>query len=257
MQSELWKSDANWFADWFNSPAYHILYGHRDEAEAAALVERLAARVCPPAPADTLDLGCGSGRHVRSFQALGYRAYGVDLSPASIAEAQRLSAHPERYAVADMRAFADGPQWHHRFDAITSLFTSFGYFDDPEDERRTLRGIRRALRPGGVFVLDFLNVSQVRTHLVPSEVAHRKWPDGRALAFTIHRRIHSGWIEKSIAYTDIEGQHRHVVERVRALTRDELVDLVTGAGFAVDAIFGDYALQSLGDASNRCILVAS
>ena len=33
MESELWKSDANWFADWFNSPAYHTLYGHRDEAE--------------------------------------------------------------------------------------------------------------------------------------------------------------------------------------------------------------------------------
>ena len=257
MQSELWKSEANWFAEWFNCPAYHVLYGNRDRAEAEAFVQQVSKAVCPPAPADVLDLGCGSGRHVRSFESLGYRAHGIDLSPSSIAEAQRHAAHPERFSVCDMREFATQLGFVDRFDVITSLFTSFGYFEDWSDQILTLQQIRIALRPGGTFVLDFLNAPQVATHLVPFELTERTAPDGSTLAFEIHRRIHEGWIEKSIQYVDERDTEQHFVERVRALTAADLEALLDEADLKVRARFGDYRLGAHSEASNRCILVAS
>jgi SAM-dependent methyltransferase len=257
MQNELWKSEANWFVEWFNCPAYHVLYGNRDSAEADAFIQRLSEVVCPAPPAEVLDLGCGSGRHVRSFEAMGYRAHGIDLSPASIEEAQRLALHPERFAVADMRDFATTEGLNHRFDVITSLFTSFGYFTDWTDQIRTLQQVRVALRPGGTFVLDFLNTPHVTAHLVPHEIAQRRAPDGGIMTFEIHRRIVAGWIEKSIAYQDGQGKPRHYVERVRALSLMDLEALLAEADLTVHRRFGDYGLGAHSDASNRCILVAS
>ena len=34
------------------------------------------------------------------------------------------------------------------FDAAINLWTSFGYFEKPSDDLKTLRGIARALKPG-------------------------------------------------------------------------------------------------------------
>ena len=39
------------------------------------------------------------------------------------------------------------------FDAIVNLFTSFGYFADPDDDRRVLENAFRSLRPGGTMLL--------------------------------------------------------------------------------------------------------
>ena len=43
------------------------------------------------------------------------------------------------------------------FDAVINVFTAFGYFEDPEDDLRTLRGVRVALKPGGRFLLETLH----------------------------------------------------------------------------------------------------
>jgi SAM-dependent methyltransferase len=43
--------------------------------------------------------------------------------------------------------------FENRFDGALNWFTPFGYFDD-EGNRRVLEGFRRALKPGGVFLLE-------------------------------------------------------------------------------------------------------
>lgn len=257
MQNELWKSTEDWFAHWFNCEAYHILYGSRDDEEAGRFVRALADRVCPLPPARVLDLACGSGRHVRRFEELGYTAFGVDLSPESIAQARAQSAHPERYRVADMRTFAEELGTDDAMDVVTCLFTSFGYFSLDADQMQTLFQVRKALRSGGKFILDFLNVPYVRAHLVPHERAQRLTASGKPMEFEIHRRIHGGWIEKSIQFRDDRGTSRHFVERVRALESDALSEQLHAAGFHVEQVYGNYELAPHSESSNRCIFVAS
>ena len=50
------------------------------------------------------------------------------------------------------------------------MFTSFGYFETRDEDLAIFRGVHRALRPGGRFVLDFLNEANVRKTLVPHEM---------------------------------------------------------------------------------------
>jgi hypothetical protein len=50
------------------------------------------------------------------------------------------------------------------------LFTSFGYFENEEDNLTTLIAIKESLSEYGFAVIDFLNVSQVLKTLVPEEI---------------------------------------------------------------------------------------
>ena len=45
-------------------------------------------------------------------------------------------------------------------DLTVSLFTSFGYFEHDEEHAAALREMVATLRPGGWFVIDFLNADR-------------------------------------------------------------------------------------------------
>ena len=81
MISDLWKSDANWFVTWFNTPAYHALYGARDEAEAVRFIQALTDRVFDGHARNVLDVGCGAGRHAAAFAAQGMQARETNEGP--------------------------------------------------------------------------------------------------------------------------------------------------------------------------------
>ena len=86
MQDVLWKRTPEWFKPWFNTEAYHLLYGHRSEQEARAFVDNLAEAKLLGSPGALLDAGCGSGRHARAFAKHGWNVTGMDLSPNSIGQ---------------------------------------------------------------------------------------------------------------------------------------------------------------------------
>jgi len=251
MMSDLWKSDANWFVTWFNTPAYHALYGERDEAEATRFIQVLVDHVLGENCHRVLDLGCGAGRHAAAFAERGKQAVGIDLSPNSIETARSLYGESDqlRFIEGDMRTLAESVK-SNCFDAVASLFTSIGYFERDEDMTKTIAGVVSALRANGLFVLDFLNPAQVVQGLVEHEVK-----ESAGYTFTIHRRVVNGWIEKSIQYEDASGSQHHV-ERVRALTPNDWRERLHAAGLVVEAHFGDYALNPWQERAPRSILVA-
>lgn len=252
MMKELWKSDANWFATWFNTPAYHALYGNRNEEEANRFIHRLAQATLSSGDR-VLDLGCGAGRHSASLNRLGYDTVGLDLSLHSIQlarEKYRDQTDGLAFQVGDMREMA--PIFpRHSFHAVFSLFTSIGYFEEPDGLSRTLAGVNHVLEVGGVFVLDFLNPEYVRSRLVSEEVKRAE-----GYTFHIHRRMIPGWIEKSIQYIDRQDQPQHHVERVRAMAPSEWKTIFNQHHWEVWAHYGDYELNPWQGDAPRSILAA-
>ncbi|MGD9762113.1 MAG: class I SAM-dependent methyltransferase [Candidatus Binatia bacterium] len=118
---------------------------------APGLVERLRAGI------DAVDVGCGAGRAV----ALLARAFphsrftGVDFSADAItaarAEAERLGLRNVTYDVADAASW-EAP-------ASFDLVMTFDAVHDQAAPRRVLRNIHRALRPGGVYLMQDIGVS--------------------------------------------------------------------------------------------------
>lgn len=148
------SSSKAWFESWFDSPYYEEIYDHRTLSEAQGFIERLTQHLALPPTAQILDLGCGWGRHTRSFAALGYTTTGLDLSPRLIAKAQEHFIRPHdpvsdrmTFRIGDMRDF----QLNARFDAIVNLFTSFGYFDDAEQDQKVLHNAHRHLKADGFW----------------------------------------------------------------------------------------------------------
>ena len=239
-----------WFASWFDSAHYHRLYSHRDQAEARAFVDRLIDRLEPARGASMLDLGCGSGRHARSLAACGFRVTGLDLSAGSLARARSSRGPHVRYVEQDMRQ----PFGRNAFDLVFSLFTSFGYFEDPADHSAVIGNIAAALTRGGTLVLDYLNARHAETRLIPIEEVSRgdfayqltRWSTDQAFFKRIE--IHDSTLPAPLEY----------VERVAKLTLGDFERLFDQHGIAIEQVYGDYALSPF-DAmeSPRLILVAA
>lgn len=242
------REDDAWFRRWFG-PEYLALYPHRDREEAERGVSLFLGE-SGAGPGDrVLDLGCGSGRHLAAFRDHGLEAVGLDLSRPLLARARSSTGGDAPLVRADMRRVPLAPD---AFDALSSFFTSFGYFASRADDRRVLTEVRRVLRPGGGFLLDFLNAEQVRSDLVPED---ETTVDGRTVRQS--REIRDGHVVKRIEIDRGEGGGAPKVyhERVRLYEPDELVGLLESASLAVEALYGDYDGSTHGPDSPRFIAI--
>ena len=231
-----------WFEEWFGEE-YLQLYPHRDDAEADRAVA-LLARVTGLQPGwRVLDVACGAGRHARAFEAAGARCVGVDLSATLLRVAQTATSAP--LVRADMRALPIRPG---SMDLTVNLFTSFGYFDRDEEHATALGEMVATLRPGGWFVMDFLNPEQVRRRLVPHEVMV---VDGAKVRVTRAVSPDGHYVSKTID----TPAGRRFTERVRLFGADEIDGMLSRAGVAVRRRFGDYNAAPHDEHSPRTILI--
>jgi len=136
------------------------------------------------------------------------------------------------FRVHDMRHPFD-----EKFDGIFNLFTSFGYFENEDDNLKTLIAIKDSLSDYGFAVIDFMNVNQVVANLVTDEV---KTVDG--IDFHIKRYFDDQHIIKEIDF-DFENEHFHFTEKVRAFTLEDFQQLMSEAGIYLLDVFGDYKLK--------------
>ncbi|MDX0322290.1 methyltransferase domain-containing protein [Sinorhizobium meliloti] len=102
-----------------------------------------------------LDLGCGYGRITNRLAEKGARLVGLDISPVLLKKAEADAAGRGvnvEYVLGDMRSLP----WRDRFDAAFLWYTTFGYFDDADNER-VLREAASSLRQGGCLLIDYDN----------------------------------------------------------------------------------------------------
>ncbi|MEZ4756037.1 MAG: methyltransferase domain-containing protein [Flavobacteriales bacterium] len=213
----------DWYKDWFGTRYYALLYGHRDQDDAARWVRAILERWGPRPGERLLDLACGRGRHALHFANAGLDVTGVDLSEESLVEA-RSTVPLAQFRVHDIREPYPGPA----FPYITCLFTSLGYTTDPADDLRVLQAASDSLAPGGRFVLDVMNTDHVLAHLIPVE---ERTIDG--VHFLVERWYEDGSIRKRIQVTD-GGAHHTYEERLRALRPGDLTAMVIRAGLQVE-----------------------
>jgi len=238
-------SSEQWYASWFDTPYYHILYKERNYREAQLFMDNLTQYLNLPEKAKVLDLACGRGRHSIYLSQLGYDVTGVDLSLNSIQEASKNANKNLRFEVHDMRQ-----PFPAQFDAVFNLFTSFGYFEEDEDNFKTLQAIHDSLSEYGFGVIDFMNVEYVLHDLVPEET---KTVDG--ITFHIKRYTDTKYIIKEIRFVD-QGQDFCYYEKVRMLSLEDFQSMMERAGIYLLDIFGDYKLKKYyKKTSERLIMV--
>jgi len=126
-------------------------------------VERVVARFARTRPASTrepirlLEPACGTGRFLRLAASRGSRCLGFDASEPMVAYAQRSIASRglgelAEARVADMTAFSRSLAGE-RFDAGFNLINTIRHLESDEAMATHFDEIRRALRPGGVYIV--------------------------------------------------------------------------------------------------------
>mgnify|MGYP000524802940 CR=1 FL=1 len=241
------SNNNNWFASWFDSPHYHILYKNRDFDEAEFFLKNLTEYLQPKPKDKILDLACGAGRHSIFLNKLGYNVTGVDLSPNSIEKASEKSNERLQFDVHDMREVYK----ENEFDFVFNMFTSFGYFESDEENIKMLQSVEKTLKPNGVFVLDFFNAEKVIRDLVKEETKEIE-----GVQFDLKRELIDGQIVKHIDFKD-SNKSFSFQEKVQAINLADFSSLFSNTGLKIIATFGDYSLNEFdSENSDRLIIVA-
>lgn len=140
--------------DCYDYPAYYELaFDFRDLDAEAGVIARLMADYSGLAGRDILHLACGPAQHMAPLHQQGFAYSGLDLNPAMIAHARDRAASlgiPARFHQASMIDFAVPERFDMVFIALGDL-----YARGAADLDRHLDAVAAALRPGGLFLLDW------------------------------------------------------------------------------------------------------
>ena len=122
------------------------LFDEERKALAPVEVERIVRLLEIEPGAKVCDLCCGVGRHSLELARQGFAVTAVDRTRPYLRAAREQARNMEvklECIHEDMRRFCR-PEV---FDVVLNLFTSFGYFDSPDDDRRVAENIYRSLKP--------------------------------------------------------------------------------------------------------------
>ena len=246
------KRKKEWFDDdMFWEDLYPFMFSEQRFASTPDQVEKVLV-LTKPSGKFALDLCCGPGRCSIALAQTGFRVTGVDrtkylLDKASInAKAAKVKIE---WVQSDMRDFAR----KDAFDLVLSMFTSFGYFDDKNEDILVLGNIYTSLKPGGVCMIDVKGKENIAMNIQPttSEVL----PDGTKLIqrheiFDDWTRIRNEWILIRKGRAKIFTFHHTIY------SGQELRDRMEGVGFTEVRLFGNLEGDEYGPNAKRLIAVA-
>ena len=184
--------------------------------------------------ADVLDFCCGPGRHALAMARMGFRVVGVDRTGPYLEMARR-RAGKEGLEIAFVKEDVRSFRRERRFDAAVSLYTSFGYFEDPADDRQVLKNLHDSLRPGGKLLVDLSGKEVLARVFLP-----RSWSELEDGALLLEERvIRNGWERIENRWILIRGAERHEQRfSLRLYSGVELMALMLSVGFSSVELFG-------------------
>ena len=184
-----------------------------------------------------LDLCCGVGRHSLELARRGFKVTGVDRTRHYL-EIARTRAEEEKLDVnfieADMREF----QKERVYDVILSMFTSFGYFEDPQDQFRVLNNMYASLKHGGRALFDLLGKEKLARVF-----RERDWYHAEAGFKLEERRISKdwSWVDSTWILITDEGEVNEWSVSHWIYSAAEMKAMLKSVGFNEHEVYGSLA----------------
>ncbi|MFB3785058.1 MAG: class I SAM-dependent methyltransferase [bacterium] len=241
-----------WFEDEsFWEMLYPMLFNDgilkKSEADAAKIIDLVS-----PRGKAVLDLCCGPGRMALAFAARGYHVTGVDRTRFYLEQAKR---HAEERGVRiewiedDMRRF----KRPDAFDLVLNMLTSFGYFEDREEDRVVLENIFHSLKAGGYCLIDIMG-KEVLARIFQATTSEAL-PDGSILV--MRHKIIDEWTRVETEWIHVRDGSSKIYKFHHALySGRELKDRLQQVGFRKVRLLGDLDGQEYGYGSARLYALA-
>jgi SAM-dependent methyltransferase len=199
-----------------------------------------------------LDFCCGVGRHSLEFASRGFAVTAIDRTRAYLERARR-QAEAEGLKIdfieSDARAFHSA----RTFDAAINMFTSFGYFEDPEEDLKVARILHESLKPGGRLLIDVNGKEGLAR-----KFQERTWTRHDDGSFGLEeRKIRDGWDWVDSRWILIRGgKIWEGTVSTRLYSGAEIRELLKRAGFVDVRLFGSLAGGPYDNNAERLVAVA-
>jgi SAM-dependent methyltransferase len=239
------NSEVKWYQNWFGND-YLKVYSHRDQKDAKQLVQLILSNISLQKDSQILDVGCGQGRHLSIFAEKHFHITGIDLSPVllRIAKENHINNSNAHFIQADMRQLP----LKSKFDLVLNLFTSFGYFENDDENKSVLQQINSLLKNTGNYVFDYFNSNFVKNNLVPK---HKE--EIGELVVEQERYIEDSRIKKKINLTK-NGKKSTYFESVKLYSPDEIFEMLRSVNLKVNKVYGNYDGSSFENESSRLLV---
>lgn len=138
----------------YDHPEYfEIAYSFRDIAGEVAAIESIIERYSQIPVESLLEIGCGTAPHLDELAQRGYHYVGLDRNEKMLAYARRRAQHLNATATFVQAEIADF-DLPERADFAMVLLGSL-YVQDTAELNSHFDSISRALKPGGLYLLDW------------------------------------------------------------------------------------------------------
>jgi ubiquinone/menaquinone biosynthesis C-methylase UbiE len=203
-----------------------------------------------------LDVGCGTGSMLHEARDAGHAGRLVGLDPAGGMLAQARKRRDIDWIQGDLA----GVDFDAEFDLVVMTGHAFQVLVTDDEVRAALAAIHRALKPGGRFAFETRNPAARAWERWTPEFARTVTPpgaepvrivtqvirpfDGTTLTFT-HTFSGSAWPGATVSESTL-----------RFLDAPTLSAFLAGAGFIIEALYGDFDGSPLTDASPEIVVLA-
>ena len=179
-----------------------------------------------------LEVACGTGRLMAILEEKGYEVTGLDLSR------EMLDIARTRCAGKLLRQDMRETRVEGTFDALLCLGRSFGYMLTDDDACRALEGFNRALRDGGILILDSFDAEITRRYqfgiLRESVYEFEDMKITRRSKSSDYNEIDITWFVEW-EYIIENGERRVVRDqtRLRSYDKSHLLEILLDKGFEI------------------------
>ncbi len=240
----------NWWQKFLDQ--HYVNVSGDSEKRSSREVESIVRMLNLKPKAKILDLCCGYGRHSIELAERGFRVTGYDLSDMFLRKAKETSKAlgvKVQFKKGDMRRLP----FEEDFDAVVNMFTSFGYFDKESDDLKALKGVCKALKHKGLFLLDLKNREQLIRGF-----QRRRWrseKDFIMLEDNFFDLFTSRW-ESTRTLLFEDGKKKEYSFSLRLYSFAEILNLLKRAGFLLESVYGDFDFGQYSLDSPRMILIS-
>jgi SAM-dependent methyltransferase len=198
-----------------------------------------------------MDLYCGYGRHSIELARHGYAVTAVDSFQDLLAIARQkaqAAGVSVQFRECDMREL----DYQEQFDAVINMFSAFGYYTD-EENLQVLQLIAKAVKPGGMFLLDLLN----RDWIVRNNLT-RYWRDPEGdfvLSYKVEVQNKLVRMKRQLlnVVTNTKTQYDFIL---RPYSLAEVIELLTQCHFSIEAVYGGFDKCGYSNETPHMILLA-